>query len=317
MHCIDQDYRRLREVLDAAPRAHDRLRDRCARSYRDILRRMNDRFCTLLDAEGTWPAGALPAQEAFWTDVMAAQRTGQRIAVMFVDALRYELGQELWQALEYESAGDQRQLTARLAAIPTVTPIGMAALLPGGDRRQVAYSNAWEVTIKNSGNLKDKGARRKWLERHLQDVAFYNLEELLNTPADRIPETTVYIVFDTTLDAVGETASQLAWNTFSSLLQSVKRGVHKLLELGVSQVHLVTDHGLLLLDEVGEHDAHLEGVVLFRLGGERPARGQRDQGAEQHEDCDHSSLESHAFLQRSTNHLRCDPRRLDTARPPK
>ena len=253
-HCIDQDYRCLREALDAAPRAHDRLRDRCARSYRDILRRMNDRFCTLLDAEGTWSSDALPAQETFWTDVMAAQGAGQRIAVMFVDALRYELGQALWEALEADAAGDKRQISARLAAIPTVTAIGMAALLPGGDRCQVAYGDDWEITIEDSGNLKDKDARRQWLERHLDDVAFYNLDKLLNTPADRIPEATVYVVFDTTLDAVGETASTLAWNTFSILLQSVKKGVHKLLALGVGQVHVVADHGFLLLDEIGEHE---------------------------------------------------------------
>ena len=252
--CIDQDYRRLREALDASPHSHDRLRDRCARSYRDILHRMNDRFCTLLEAEGRWPSEALPAQDAFWAQAIGEPKKGRRVAVMFVDALRYELGQELWQALEGENAGDQRQLTARLAAIPTVTPIGMAALLPGGDRRQVAYAADWEVTIEDSGNLKDKGARRQWLERHLKDVAFYNLEELLNTPADRIPETSVYVVFDTTMDAVGETASQLAWNAFGTLLQSVKKGVHKLLALGVNEVHVVADHGFLLLDEVGEHE---------------------------------------------------------------
>lgn len=259
-HCIDQDYRRLREALDASSHSHDRLRDRCARSYRDILHRMNDRFCTLLEAEGRWPSEALPAQDAFWAQAIGELKRGRRVAVMFVDALRYELGQELWQALEDENAGHQRQVTARLAAIPTVTPIGMAALLPDGDRRQVNYTEDWEVTIEDplrglrSGNLRDKEARRQWLERHLDDVAFYNLEELLSTPADRIPEAAVYIVFDTTLDAVGETASPLAWNTFSTLLQSVKKGVHKLLALGVNEVHVVTDHGFLLLDEVGEHE---------------------------------------------------------------
>lgn len=253
-YCIDQDYRRLREALDAASRGHDRLRDRCARSYRDILRRMNDRFCTLLEAEGAWPAEALPAQDAFWADVMVNRRKGQRIAILFVDALRYELSQELLAALETDRAGDQRQISARLAAIPTVTSIGMAALLPHGNRRQVAYGDNWEVTIADSGNLRDKDARRAWLERHLDDVAFYELAELLDMPSDRIPEASVYLVFDSTLDAVGETASTLAWNTFSTLLQSVKKGVHKLLALGVDQVHIVADHGFLLLDEVGEHE---------------------------------------------------------------
>ena len=251
---IDHDFRLLREALDVQPGSYDRLRDRCARSYREILRRMNDRFCTLLEAEGRWPSEALPAQDAFWAQAIGELKKGRRLAIVFVDALRYELGQELQEALESENAGNRRQLTARLAAIPTVTPIGMAALLPGGDRRQVAYGDDWEITIADSGNLKHKDARRAWLERRLDDVAFYELAELLDTPSDRLSEASVYIVFDSTLDAVGETASTLAWNTFSTLLQSVKKGVHKLLALGVEQVHVVTDHGFLLLDEVGEHE---------------------------------------------------------------
>jgi hypothetical protein len=88
-YCIDQDYRRLREALDASPRSHDRLRDRCARSYRDVLRRMNDRFCHLLEAEGSWsPQGERPLpQDGFWAGLVDELRPGQRVAVMYVDAL--------------------------------------------------------------------------------------------------------------------------------------------------------------------------------------------------------------------------------------
>ena len=253
---VDHDFRRLREALDAQAASHDRLRDRCARSYRDALRRMNDRFCMLLETEGAWPPKGepFPPQDRFWADVMEEREPKQRVAVMFVDALRYELARELLSRLEAEGAGDRRSLTPRLAAIPTVTPIGMPALLPGGDRCQVTHDGDWAITIEDSGNLKDKGARKKWLERQLSEVQFYNLDELLNTPADRIPDAAVTIVFDTTLDAVGGTASVQAWNAFSTLLQSVKRGVYKLLELGIDQIHVVTDHGFLLLEEVGAHE---------------------------------------------------------------
>jgi len=261
-YCIDQDYRRLREGLDAAPSSHDRLRDRCARSYRDVLQRMNDRFCTLLEAESAWPPqgqGEIFHQSAFWSEGPGASEPGKRVAIMYVDALRYELAQELWKALEDGGAGDRCELAPRLAAIPTVTPIGMAALLPGGDRCRVTYDGDWQVTIEDtgygaSGNLKDKAARQEWLERALPDVRFYNLDELLGTPADQIPEADTYVVFDATLDAVGETASAVAWNTFGTLLRSVKAGVRKLLELGVDEVHVVADHGFLLLEEMGEHE---------------------------------------------------------------
>ena len=251
---IDQDFRLLRQELDAQPKSHDRLRDRCARSYREILHRMNDRFSTLLEAEGHWPPAAVDAQDAFWAQIMEVSKPEERMAIMFIDALRYELGRELWQALENDKAGDRREVLARIAAIPTITPIGMTALLPGGDRRQVSYGENWEITIDDSGDLMHKDARRSWMHRHLEGAAFYNLEELVSTPTDQIPEASAYVVFDTTLDAVGEMAGALAWNTFSKLLQSVKIGIHKLLELGVEQVHVVADHGFLLLDQVAEHE---------------------------------------------------------------
>jgi hypothetical protein len=92
-------------------------------------------------------------------------------------------------------------------------------------------------------------------------VRFFDLDELLNTPTEKIPEATFTVVFDTTLDAVGETASTIAWNTFSRLLRSVSRGVHRLLETGIEQIHVVTDHGFLLLEEVAEHEKVSVGKV--------------------------------------------------------
>ena len=53
---------------------------------------------------------------------------GGRVAYFLVDALRFEMGVELIRQLEGE-----QELTLRpaIAALPTITPVGMAALLPG------------------------------------------------------------------------------------------------------------------------------------------------------------------------------------------
>ncbi len=253
---VDHDFRRLREAFDAQTASLGNLRDRCALSYHHVLRDMNDRFALLLETEGAWPPKGEPLspQESAWTDMVEAQEPKQRVAVLFVDALRYELARELLSTLESASAGDRRSLKPRLAAVPTVTPMGMAALLPGGDRRLVDYDGEWRIKIEDSGNLKQKDARKAWLTQSLDDVRFYDLDELLNTPSERIPEATFIVVFDTTLDAVGETASTIAWNAFSGLLRSVQKGVHRLLETGIEQIHVVTDHGFLLLEKVAEHE---------------------------------------------------------------
>jgi hypothetical protein len=254
---LDAAYRTFRQALASSPGGLDPVRDRCARAYGDALRAVNERFSTLLAAEGQWPpSDALPAQDRFWAEGVGPADKSQRIAVLFVDALRYELGQELLAQLEADRAGDTRALAARLAAIPTVTQLGMAALLPDGHQRRVTHDGEWHVKIRDSGDLAAKAARIEWLATCLpgRTTAAYNLNDLLSTPVDRIERADCTFVFDTTLDAVGENASELAWDAFEPLVRSVKQGVHKLLELGVETIHVVTDHGFLLLQEVAEHD---------------------------------------------------------------
>ncbi len=251
---VDHDYRVLREQADAQATDYELLRQHCDHAYRDGLRRLNARFSTLLEGSAWPPDSELPPQAGFWAAVAGARRDQQRIAVLFVDALRYELGQALLAALEAEQAGQRRTLTARLAAIPTITPIGMSAVLPQGDQCRIAYSDDWQITIADSQNLKDKAARKRWLAQQLPDVAFYNLDELLNARAGEIAAAPVTVIFDTTLDYVGGAAQRLSWGIFGGLLHTVKKGVHKLLGLGIRQIHIIADHGFLLLDELAEHE---------------------------------------------------------------
>jgi hypothetical protein len=283
---IDTDFRILREGLDAQSGAanerslYEKLRNRCNRSYRDILGRMNDRFSELLSRARMWDGATLAPQDHFWADVFGSPASGQptgasgrsgrsatrqgKTAVLLVDALRYELGQELLAALAADRAGDERCITSRLAAIPTVTPIGMTALLPHGDRRVIRFDTDWNITVtapdgtpggpRISGNLKDKAARRQWLEALVPGVRLYNLGDLLSTPSAEVQLGPLTIVFDATLDAVGENAGTLGLSTASGLLQNIRRGIHKLLGLGVNEIHVVTDHGFLLLEQVAEHE---------------------------------------------------------------
>lgn len=267
---VDHDYRWLREQWDTQAADYGVLRQHCDRAYHAILRAMNARFSDLL-AESAWPpADALPPQDGFWAAVEAG-RQGRRVAVLFIDALRYELGQELLAALEQENAGQRRTLTPRLAAIPTITPIGMTAVLPQGDQRRIRYDTDWRITIGDSDNLKDKAARRRWLERRLPDVRCYNLGDLLQGRADDLPPAAVTVVFDTTLDSVGGSAQRLGWSVFSGLLQTVKKAIHKLLGTGIAQIHVIADHGFLLLDELGEHERASARDAAVQAHGDRYA----------------------------------------------
>ena len=55
------------------------------------------------------------------------------MAYFVVDALRYEMGADL---IEQLRGADESAITPAIAMLPTITPVGMAALLPGAAGRR-------------------------------------------------------------------------------------------------------------------------------------------------------------------------------------
>lgn len=69
----------------------------------------------------------LPSQADFYNRYV--RHSKERIVVIISDALRYEVGQELWQKLQADEKCDAR-IDAILGVLPSYTAPGMAALLP-------------------------------------------------------------------------------------------------------------------------------------------------------------------------------------------
>ena len=66
-----------------------------------------------------------------------------RIAYFLVDAMRYEMGCELWRALSSEG---EANISGAIASVPTITEIGMASLLPEAE-------NGVEIVDAGGGKL--------------------------------------------------------------------------------------------------------------------------------------------------------------------
>ncbi len=246
------------------------------RIYQDFLEDVNDRFVKALTQEGRWPPGgvALGAGE-LWESTLPPRRGpgagpgavggGQgRRAVVFVDALRYELGQELAERLQ---PGPQATPDAALSPLPSVTALGMAALLPGWPDFRVDYANGkWVITAPGfEGNVAVKTRRLAWLEQHLGNVAAFDLDQWLTTPLSEVAEDVTWIIITSTeIDAVGEGAGTVAWHTLDALLDRLEQAVRRLLALGCAEVHVVSDHGFLLRENIRESDkvaVDVEGVL--------------------------------------------------------
>ena len=261
---VDRAYRRFRDQVNRGAGELDAARKWTQRIYQEFLETVNAHFSEIIRQEGHWPPdGATLGAGDLWATKSIPSR-GRR-ALIIVDALRYDLGQDLAAKLQ---PSPQATPGAALSPLPSVTAPGMAALLPGWSDFEVDYAGgAWSITAPGfKGNIADKKGRLAWLKHRLDSVAFFSLEEWLKAPLDNVAKGTEWIVISSTeIDAVGEGAGPVTWYTTEVLLQRLEQAVRRLLVLNCAEIHVVSDHGFLLREDVRESDKITVDVPANRL----------------------------------------------------
>ena len=213
------------------------------RAYASYTNALNQRFSALYTTQDTADIPGLPLvtahlEQQLWHGV------GQR-AVVIVDALRYDCAHALKDLL----TGQNVQVQAVRAALPTVTPIGMTALLPLGSARieLEVQNNALHPKV-NGKDTAVRAHRLAFLTNFGADCR--DIEDLENA-ATRPPGLgDLLVVFG------HEEVDHLGHGSADALIRHVDREVERLARLmrklhlwGYPEVHVVTDHGFILLDE--------------------------------------------------------------------
>ena len=180
-----------------------------------------------------------------------------RTAYVWVDALRFEMGRELAQSLQ---DGFSVRIEAAVAAVPTITEIGMAALLPGEEKRVVpSPAGEGKLALDVDGTIiKDRKDRVSYLKKK-SGVDFFDvkLEDLLPSPKKKVEEgiraARLILVTSQEIDALCEGDNvPLARRTMDEVLHLLHRAFRVLADLGVDNIVLAADHGYLFGDELAE-----------------------------------------------------------------
>ncbi len=153
-----------------------------------------------------------------------------------------------------ESLDSTAKIEHALSTLPSITPFGMSAILPLGDRQpDVTYSGN-KLSIRLDGlELSTRDGRKAFLTRALtapdgkSSVAFIDMEDLLQGAA--IPKAKMVVVFDNTIDETGEMVTEHLPDLIEKFTGNLRRTLERLHAGGMSTVHLVTDHGFLLLSQ--------------------------------------------------------------------
>jgi len=243
----------------------DPLVDEARARYRRFADDLQKRFVDAVQAEG-WPvSGFTRHTRVFQAHVAPALERNCKVALFMVDALRYEMAAEFVQRLPADAKAD---LKPALAQVPTITPVGMAALLPGADGELSLDRDGGELVPRigersvRTPSEREAHARRVYGDR----CAMVDLDALLRARKPKIPNTVdLLLVKSTEIDAAGENlAGGAGLVVMRGVLEKLLRALRAVRELGFHEAVIASDHGFVLLSE------QLPGDKVQRPGGEWP-----------------------------------------------
>jgi hypothetical protein len=208
--------------------------------YDELLKQMATGFAEALASSG-WTAPGARSQTSVYPDSVAT--AGSRVAYFLVDALRYEMGAEL---LEQLHGAEELAINPAVAMLPTITPVGMAALLPGAaasfsvNEEKGKLGTQVEQTF--MANLND---RLRFLKTKVPDVVDLQLEKLLRMPSSKLQATigdsSLVLVRSQEIDLAGE--SGFARYVMETVVANIARAARKLASAGVEAFVVSADHG--------------------------------------------------------------------------
>jgi hypothetical protein len=225
----------------------DDVAEHARKNYAHIAEKVQAIFIKHLEKEG-WPQQGQLANVDLFDKLVApllAERD-KRVAYFVVDALRYELGLELQRQLIDTGASS---IQAASAQLPTVTPIGMASLLPGAGKTLTILreGNDFVATL-NDQRLTSVASRMKVFEEHYGDrFAHTTLSEFNNVKKFKVPDSvSLLVIRSTEIDSHLESNPDTTLGLVHQTLKGIRVAIHRLKQAGFTNVIVATDHGFFL-----------------------------------------------------------------------
>jgi hypothetical protein len=257
---VDRHHRQLEQAFQNAGiikfdeypamlRCVERMRHR----YRAWLDRLSIEFTVLCEKHGFLPS-ASDQQRTLFEQVVQPFAAEEGVTAYFmVDALRYEMGEQLVAAMGV-SANVEVHIRPRLAELPTLTEVGMNVLAPVCESGNLRPQIAGKIKGFRAGESRvhSPETRRKAMHQRvggyacvcksLKDVVTAEVATLRKT----IGRSNLVVVHCEGIDKAGEKGVGLV--VFERELQNLRAAWSRLHEAGVKRFVITADHGFLLHD---------------------------------------------------------------------
>ena len=253
---MDQQYRKFYYYYDQleSTESFEPLRELVENIY------TNEYLACLLPA---WNAGiqqdaafsAIPLQREFYNANL--RYTKERTVVIISDAMRYEVGQELFARMQ-DDPKCTAKLSVQLSVLPSYTRLGMAALLP---HKTLEMTDDFQVLA--DGILCDNLAgRQQVLQSYNPDSVCVQFDDIKNLKVaelrDVLTKRQIIYVYHNQIDARADKANteDEVFNACEEAVQEIMDLIHRISVSGNTYHFIVTaDHGFIYKrDKLTESD---------------------------------------------------------------
>lgn len=256
---LDQAQRELETLLAAID--DDDLDERAISAiravYDRVARKMAEGFLKVFSGND-WTIPGIVHQTTIWSEFVAKQR--KPVALIIVDAMRYEIGAEL--AARLQRLGEVK-LQPAVAALPSITTVGMAALLPGASSSFSVVEQRGKLGAEIDGSfLHNREGRLSYLEARVPGMVSARLGDVVSwspTTKKKLTGAQVVVVLSSEIDGAGEGIdNRYARSIMGGVVSDVARALQKLASIGVENAVITADHGHLFFAAEREESMRLD-----------------------------------------------------------
>jgi len=228
----------------------ERLLARARQEYAWAVDALSRGFVTAL-AQANFTIGNILYQNEIFARYVSPALSTHKIAYIIVDALRYEMALDLADSLDRDW---KVEVLPAIATPPTITPVGMAALLPGAERG-MSLSQAGELVVEVGGQiLKSRKERIAYMASKVPGFYDVKLEMLVpakKTTREALRAAKFILVTSQEIDLLGEGDSIAQAREFmDSALAKLARAFRVLIDHGVERIVVSADHGYIFSEEL-------------------------------------------------------------------
>jgi hypothetical protein len=208
----------------------------------EVLRVMADAFGGALEAD-KWTVSRTLHQTQIFPQKVAP--LPEKVAWFLVDAMRFEMAGELARQL---SEAVEIEVTPAVAALPSITPLCMAALLPGASSSYAVVEHEGKAAARiGPAVLRDVADRIDYLKAQVPDSGDVTLERVLQVSTSKLQGITagvrLLVVRSQEIDSLGEKHELLARQLMDTVIGNLARAVRRLAGLGYERFVITADHG--------------------------------------------------------------------------